>query len=401
MRILGVTDQTIDPPASGGAERIRCLYDRLARRHDVEVICLAGLREGRGVARVAPRLTFRKVPAPQRSLAHYLAVARIAPAFVSHYLNGLLAPLYAPVVRRPGWDVVQIDGIALGPFLRVVPRGIPVVYSAHNVEAEFQASSIAPLRFPAPFARAAAALERALLERADLIVAVSDRDRSMLASLYAVAESDVVVAPNGFDEDRFRPPTAEERARRRAELGFASDETVVLFAGSRVPHNEAAVRALVERIVPRLPWRCRLVVAGSVGGAFAWAANARLLVTGAVPDVVPYFHAADVAVNTVESGGGTNIKVLQYLAAGLPVVSTPFGMRGLQTLSRFVQTAEIDAMVGLLAAPAPRTAGLDAALSAFTWGASARRIESAYADLVARRTQSAAAAAAPARRDLS
>ncbi len=39
--------------------------------------------------------------------------------------------------------------------------------------------------------------------------------------------------------------------------------------------------------------------------------------------------AASVAVNPMVSGSGTNLKIVEYLAAGVPVVSTPFGMRGL------------------------------------------------------------------------
>ena len=38
---------------------------------------------------------------------------------------------------------------------------------------------------------------------------------------------------------------------------------------------------------------------------------------------------ADVALNPVTTGSGTNIKMLDYFAAGVPVISTPFGARGL------------------------------------------------------------------------
>lgn len=394
MRILGLTDQSIDPPASGGAERVRCLYERLARRHDVEIVNLVGLRERKGLVRIGERLAIRKVAAPQRSAAHYLATSRIAPAFVSHYLHAALAFLYAPRLGRPGWDIVQIDGIALGPLARWLPRSVPVVYSAHNVESEFQASCLDSFRYRAAFVRAIVRIERALLGRSDLIVAVSERDRRMLVSLYGIPESTVVTVPNGFDEERFRAPSDEERASARRAMGFSPGDRVVLFAGSRVPHNEAAVRALAERIAPRLPDGCRVVVVGSVGDAGACASLPRLTVTGTVSDVLPYFHAADIAVNPVETGGGTNIKVLQYLAAGLPVVSTPFGMRGLEPLLPFVRTAAIDEMPARIAEPAGSgDAGLEAALSAFSWGSSALRLEDAYTSLVARRRLAAAGTA--------
>jgi glycosyltransferase involved in cell wall biosynthesis len=42
---------------------------------------------------------------------------------------------------------------------------------------------------------------------------------------------------------------------------------------------------------------------------------------------------ADVALNPMLSGTGSNLKMLDYFAAGIPVVSTPFGARGLDVLS--------------------------------------------------------------------
>ena len=40
-------------------------------------------------------------------------------------------------------------------------------------------------------------------------------------------------------------------------------------------------------------------------------------------------HAADVALNPMEEGSGTNLKMLEYAALGTLIISTPFGNRGL------------------------------------------------------------------------
>jgi glycosyltransferase involved in cell wall biosynthesis len=68
-------------------------------------------------------------------------------------------------------------------------------------------------------------------------------------------------------------------------------------------------------------------VVGRVGELFQ--SNDRVLVTGQVNDVLPYFAAADLAVNPIRTGGGMQVKLLEFLAAGLPTVTTPIGARGL------------------------------------------------------------------------
>ena len=52
-------------------------------------------------------------------------------------------------------------------------------------------------------------------------------------------------------------------------------------------------------------------------------------VTGTVPDVRPYYREAFVAVVPLRMGGGTRLKILEAMAAGIPVVSTSFGVEGL------------------------------------------------------------------------
>jgi glycosyltransferase involved in cell wall biosynthesis len=126
-------------------------------------------------------------------------------------------------------------------------------------------------------------------------------------------------------------PDADARARVRAELGIADDETVFLFSGSRFQPNVDALawlRAfnashpafLTER-------RVRVLVVGTVSGE-AWREGA-VIATGRVADMAPYFSAADAGLNPVTWGSGANVKLFEYIAARLPVMSTGFGVRGI------------------------------------------------------------------------
>ena len=52
-------------------------------------------------------------------------------------------------------------------------------------------------------------------------------------------------------------------------------------------------------------------------------------VTGTVPDVVPYYRDAVAAIVPLRTGGGTRLKILEAMAAGVPVVSSRQGAEGL------------------------------------------------------------------------
>jgi glycosyltransferase involved in cell wall biosynthesis len=70
-------------------------------------------------------------------------------------------------------------------------------------------------------------------------------------------------------------------------------------------------------------------------------------VVGEVPDVRPYLNEADLFVMPLRMGSGTRLKALEALASGVPVVSTPTGIEGLELENRRnVLTAEsADALV--------------------------------------------------------
>jgi len=50
--------------------------------------------------------------------------------------------------------------------------------------------------------------------------------------------------------------------------------------------------------------------------------------TGPVEAAEPWFAAADAAINPLQGGAGTNVKMGEFIAARLPILTTRFGARG-------------------------------------------------------------------------
>ena len=68
--------------------------------------------------------------------------------------------------------------------------------------------------------------------------------------------------------------------------------------------------------------------------AFIKAKNVHLLGQISDDEKTEIFKIADLALNPMTSGSGTNIKVLGYLSAGIPTITTPTGARGLNLIDR-------------------------------------------------------------------
>jgi glycosyltransferase involved in cell wall biosynthesis len=189
------------------------------------------------------------------------------------------------------------------------------------------------------------------------------------------------VVSNGFDENEVREVGRYRRNEVRAELGLGPDELAILFIGGPAAHNRRAARFLEEELLPALERPARLIIAGRCARPRR---TRRVLALGFVDRLTRLLAAADVAVNPIESGSGSNLKLAEYVAAGVPVVTTPVGLRGYEALAPLVTVAELDEFatavqtVHRVGGPPPRMADLG-------WSALGGRLYDVYAELVASR----------------
>jgi glycosyltransferase involved in cell wall biosynthesis len=162
------------------------------------------------------------------------------------------------------------------------------------------------------------------------------------------------------------PPLVDDSA---ADLPALGDVPVVLFVGylSR-PENIDAVEWLLTDIWPvvrRAVPQARLRIIGAGAPAFlsdqiAAAEGAEWL--GFVDDLNPIYADSAVAVAPLRLGAGVKFKVVEAMAAGLPVVATPVGAEGIGDESLFFAVANTApelaaALIEGLTDPTSRTAG--------------------------------------------
>jgi glycosyltransferase involved in cell wall biosynthesis len=221
-------------------------------------------------------------------------------------------------------------------------------------------------------ARRMRALEVEIARRFDRVVLATESEREQLRAL--APEAPAVTIRNGVD---LAPPVSPARSDPAPTL---------LFAGQMdyLP-NVDAVAVLAREVLPLLRRRfpgLRLLVVGRcpTPTVRALAALPGVTVTGAVPEVRPYYERAWLFVAPLQIAPGVQTKVMEAMAAGIPVVTSSAVARGLRDggvvpgedlLVADGPAAIADAVARLLASPAERTALASRArarmVAAFSW----------------------------------
>jgi len=326
------------PPTSGGELRCYHVYKNLGRHYDVEMLSPTHPFVAPETVPIAAGVVEHRVPKSRRHVALQRVFDTVAgfpecSAMVVSLASYLERDYRARVQTLvSGADVV----IHEFPFLLLHARKRPgqlLVYDAHNVEFDMQRSMLrGPLgRLLCLYVKR---LEALACREADVVFVTSANDRERLGALYGVAAEKVFVAPNGVDVAAVGLVSDAERAEARRQLDIRAGDHVLLFVGSFHPPNIEAVTWLISTLAPRLPDKTFLI-AGSVARAVPAAGLPdNVVCLGRIPDAAKtmLLQASDVALNPMFSGSGTNLKMLEYLAAGLPVVATPVGARGLDVV---------------------------------------------------------------------
>ncbi len=342
-RVVVLSTYPVHPQAHGGQLRCAHLYGALTERFDVSIVSLAEPDGRRAHHDLGPGFEEWVVPRTAEHLARehelsgsvgWFPVTDIAAAALDRETPELHDRVAA---LADGAAAVVLAHPYLLPLAERAAPGVLLVYDAHNAEADLKAALMPPTPNGRTMVALARAVEAAAVQRAQLVVACSDDDVDALVRAYLVDERRCLVIPNGVDTTAVAYVAPVERERRQrawlerwaALAGRAPEAALALFIGSwHSPNIEAAQRLFA--LAPAMP-AVHFVLAGDHTRAFGeWRlpANVSLLGVVSVRSKAALLGAATVAVNPMERGSGTNLKLVEYCAAGIPVVSTPLGARG-------------------------------------------------------------------------
>ncbi|MBC7333496.1 MAG: glycosyltransferase family 4 protein [Actinobacteria bacterium] len=335
--ILNLCPYWVYPPTGGGPLRVYNLNKYISDKIPINQFSFRPtyIMKKRGmnilssnVVKIKESYTEYRLSNPLVLLSSFLLYKlSLPPDFLLSRFSNLLRnkALYDSLVAA---DIIQVEHPWLFDFAEKKAKDSLLVLSSHNCEFVLFKKYINRRSINRLVENALWELEKRSVENADVVFVVSEDDlKSFREVLNVKRKRNVFIIPNGVDSNKLKKVSKDERKQAKKQLGFY-DKKVILFTGSIHPPNLEAVKIIEERIARDFRTNdIVFLVVGSVGEKFKTHDN--IIFTGYVEDIEPYIKAADLAINPVITGSGTNLKMLEYMAYGLPVVTTKVGARGL------------------------------------------------------------------------
>lgn len=166
--------------------------------------------------------------------------------------------------------------------------------------------------------------EKYFWRKTNRLVAVSEEDKVVMQRLIPNIKVDII--PNGVDSDYFSSKKVDKKDPPRVMYGVTNFEWL---------QNVEAVNILIRDVWPKVNKKIKnaklWVVGRKIPRDIASLANQRndIEITESIKDSRDAYLGASVMVTPIKGSGGTRLKILEAMAAALPVVSTSIGVAGL------------------------------------------------------------------------
>lgn len=358
LKILCTDNQVLLPAIGGGRVRNFYLLKALSEHYDVHYIgmydwgapqCVFETQE------INPHFKMTLVPATLKHLAMDGEIRSKVGEIVFDVTFpklGIHTPKFHRTLNRLAEDcrILICTHPWASPFLPETANRI-LIYDAHNCEYEIKRQILEKTRGRAGkrLLSEVREVEGQLCRNAHRIFVCSETDGKRFMELYGISQSRFGMVPNGVAVEEYTVVKSDHKPALRKLLGLSTGQMAV-FMGSGYAPNTEAVEWIAQNLAPKLP-EVQFVIVGSVCDTYKDQVNRtvasgrrlktifahspipdnlRLWGIASPEDKVKLLAAADVAINPMFRGSGSNMKMLDFMAAGLPTLTTSMGARGIE-----------------------------------------------------------------------
>lgn len=282
---------------------------------------------------------FHPVSAPNKASPLHKAYYRVK-TLVNSYARGIPADYFYANVT-PMEKTLQRVLTAEGPFAALLVEywytsemlsrtpGVFKIVDTHDVDFMKNQEMIAHAAV-SPLNRVAARLkhrnnvsaEMSMLDRYDLVIALTEADREIFAR-HLGPNKDIRVVPTGVDTEYFSP-SGRGKVKNR----------ITFYGAMQVEANVQAALYFYREILPGLagqfPDSTYLILGGNPAREIRdLEGDPRVTVSDFVPDVRPYLEESSVLICPFQMGYGFRGRVLEAMSLQVPVVSTSTAVKAM------------------------------------------------------------------------
>lgn len=321
MKVLLLTSRFPWPPDRGDRLTVFNVLRVLSVAHEVTLISFTDGREPPGaleqVSRYCARVETVHLPRSRSWLQAWAGFPLLRPSQVQFYHSLRMRRLVERLVEEETYDVVFTHLIRMAPYAVDLDHPARVLWLADSLGLALRRSMAFAPRWKHPgilwerwrVDRFTARMSRGFRES----WAISAADLEDLARIGCV---NLALVTHGVDERLF---TVERRP--------SPPPRIVFLGNLSVPHNVDAALFAAREVWPRIRVACptarfSLVGADPVPAVRAASGIAGVEVTGPLPDLLDMWASADAMLAPLRFSTGIQNKVLEAMAAGVPVVTT-------------------------------------------------------------------------------
>jgi sugar transferase (PEP-CTERM/EpsH1 system associated) len=386
MKILYVCHRLPFPPKRGGKIRpFNMIRHFSTQGHKVTVCSLsrspAEAKEGEGIRNHCEHFEMASVSNPIQVIRMVARLPVVTPSSMGFFYSPDLQRRIDKLLSAEKFDLIFVHCSSVAQYVENV-QGIPKILDFGDMDSQKWLEYANYKPFPLSLGyrlegKKMEAAEKRLAKKFDMCTATTRAEWETLNSYGTALKTDWF--PNGVDAEYFKPDGGNYDPDTLSFIGrmdyYPNQECMFDFCRNTLPLIQA-----------RRPQAKLLIVGADPSPAVKKLEELPgVTVTGSVPDVRPFILRSAAMVAPLNIARGTQNKILEAMAMGVPVVTSPAGAGGVdaENEAHFLvgdsPGTYADACLRIMSKPDERsrlsTSGRERMLTHHDWQASMRRLE--------------------------
>jgi polysaccharide biosynthesis protein PslH len=332
MKILYVCHRFPFPPTRGGKIRPFNMIKHLSQRHEVTVASLVRSPEeaqaGQGLAAHCNDFIMAGVTAPMAWVRMIARLPTPEPSSMGYFFAPVLARQIDERLKREAFDLLFVHCSSVAPYVSGV-AGLPKILDFGDMDSQkwLEYRRFKPFPLSVGFwleGRKMKMAEKLLASQFDYCTCTTKAELETLREFKVSTPSDWF--PNGVDSAYFSPGNVPYDHEAISFVGrmdyFPNQQAMMFFCNEVLPMIRSRRPSATLKIIGAEPSKEIRRLANCPG----------VTVTGTVPDVRDHVRGSAVSVAPLTIARGTQNKIIECMAMGVPVVSSSAAAGGVDAV---------------------------------------------------------------------